>query len=279
MKRIGIAALFALVAASPATAAPQQDDDWEFQEDASKKLMVASVRYEAGPAILVQCRDGALTAVVVGLTPSETPLELNAARADGRQDVQFWAPAGAAGAFRSETAGRDVRFMRGGGLFSLRAPEGAAGRWRADFDLPTQSANLDRVLAGCGWALTDDRDLMARAGREVSMSDPDARPGRRRSFGSSRSRSGENGQRERRNPGPPAPPPAESQISCIVRELRLTDCRADHPPAVTQRTRDEYMEWLADRRVYAPDAAAAEGKVMFIGSSPLIVVERIELIG
>ena len=96
MKRILTAALCALLGAGQAMAAPPQDDDWEFQEDPAQNLTIAAVRYEAGAAIVVQCRAGALTAVMAGVTPSTTDLELQAARADGRHDAQTWAPAGAA---------------------------------------------------------------------------------------------------------------------------------------------------------------------------------------
>lgn len=272
MKRVLTAALCVVLGAGQAAAMPQ-DDDWEFQEDPAQNLMVAAVRYEAGAAIVVQCRAGALTAVLVGLTPAPGGLELNAARADGRQDLQAWAPAGSPGAFRSETAARDVRFMRGGGRYSLRTAEGAATRLRADFDLPTQSANLDRVLTGCGWALTDDRDVIARVGNEVSLNDPNAPPSRRRR-GPSRPRAEGSGRAETPDSGPPAPPPAETQVSCIIRNLRLTECRGDHPPAPGARPGDRNLEWLDDRVVYAPDAAAAEGKVMFIRETPLIMVVR-----
>lgn len=266
MKRILTAALCAVLGAGEATAAPQ-DDDWEFQEDPAHNLMVAAVRYDGGAAIIVQCRAGALTAVLVGLTPSDSELELWATRADGRNDAQVWAPAGAAGAFRSKTAGRDARFLRGGGSYSLRTPEGAATRLRADFDLPTQSANLDRVLTGCGWALSDDRDGLARVGNEVSLSDPEARPSRRRS-GPGRPRAQGNGRSETA-PSAPPPPPAETLVSCIIRDQHLTECRVDHPPAPGARSRANSLQ---GRQIYAADVAATEGRVMFFEESPLIVV-------
>lgn len=271
MRRILTAALCVGLGAGQAAATPQ-DDDWEFQEDPAQNLMVAAVRYEAGAAIIVQCRAGALNAVLVGLTPSAAGLELQAERADGRRDIQAWGPAGAPGAFRSETAARDVRFMRGGGSYSLRTPEGAAVRLRADFDLPAHSANLDRVLTGCGWALTDDRDPIARVGSEVSLNDPNAASSRRRR-GPSRPRAEGSGRSET-PPGPTAPAPAENQVSCIIRALRLTECRPDHPPAPGARSRAEGLEWLRDRQIYAPDGVETEGRVMFIGESPLIMVVR-----
>lgn len=277
MKRVVIAALCATLGAGHAGAAVAQDDDWEFQEDSARNLTVAAVRYDSGAAIVVQCRAGALTAVLAGLTLSTEGLELQATRGDGRHDIQTWAPAGAAGAFRSETTARDVRFMRGGGSYSLRTPGGAATPLRADFDLPPHSANLDRVLTACGWALADDRDLIARAGREILLTDPDARPSRNRR-GSSRSRAGGGGRSEppqRPESDPLPPPPAEAQISCIIRDMRLTECRADHPPAPGAGPRPERHEWWQGRRVYG-NAAAAEGKVMLIrqGEAPLIMVVR-----
>ncbi len=272
---LGLAALMA--AMMPSTTAFAQDDDWEYEQDPSRALSVAAARYEAGLAIMVQCRQGGLTAALVGLPPElDSRIELQATRADGRNDVQTWLPAGAPGLMRSNNAARDVRFLRGGGAYTIWTPEGDAPPFRTTFDLPTEHANLDRVLTDCGWPVTDERDLLARAGSEVSLAEsgPSIRTariqGRPRARGSARP--------DRSQPSAPPPPRAEAQISCIIHELRLTECRADHPPAPDAPPGAVNMERLNGGQVEAPDGVPVEGKVMFL-YRPLLVVVREELIG
>lgn len=271
---LGTAAL-AAVLCIPATASAQ-DDDWEFQEDAAQKLSVAAVRYDAGQAIVVQCRDGALTAVLVGLAQSAQALQVNATRADGRSISQTLASGGAPGAWRMAAPGRDVRFLRGGGLYSIQTPAGVTPAVRGAFDLPTQSANLDRVLTACGWAVEDERDRLADA--EVSLIDPAAAPSRRYTP----TRRGATSRAPRQEiPAEDLPRPIvpnENQISCIVRDLHLRDCRADHPASAQNR---DILANISERegdQVYplnGTDAAANEGKVLRITSSLIRVVDYI----
>lgn len=272
MRRTLITVLCA--ALSGAGAAAAQDDDWEFQEDAARGIAVAAARYEAGQMIVVQCREGALTAVLTGLPEAAESLQLNAARADGRADRQTFLPAGAPGAYRSSLPGRDVRFMRGGGAYTVRTAEGAATAFRGVFDLPGQSANLDRVLTACGWAVTDERDQIARAPDGTSLVDPDARPRRPTRRGATT--------RARRQEIalPPRPdPPAEHQASCIVRALRLTECRREHPSGAEDPAVVRGLALLDGLQVYGVEAVEAEGKVLYPGGgSPLIVVTRERLL-
>ncbi|HRJ65041.1 MAG TPA: hypothetical protein PLR59_11910, partial [Brevundimonas sp.] len=179
-----IAALCAFACAGPTAAIAQDEDDWEFQHEASLNQTVAAVRYDAGVAIVVQCRDRALSAALIGMPAGVGGLEVQARRVDGRTDLQTWAPGPQPGILMSTVPARDIRFMRGGGLYSVRTADGAPRALRTNFDLPTQSANLDRVLSACGWDLTDDRDQLTRAGRaEISFRDPDAPPPRERPRG------------------------------------------------------------------------------------------------
>lgn len=152
MKPTLVAALCALLSAAP-TAAFAQDDDWEFAEDPARNLTVAAVRYDGGTSLVVLCRDGALTTVVTGL-PSADRIELAARRADGRSDTQVWLAAGQPGALLSSTPEKDARFLRGGGAYEVRTVEGQAPVFRTSFDLPTQFANLDRVLSACDSGLS-----------------------------------------------------------------------------------------------------------------------------
>lgn len=276
---LGVAA-FAAMAAAP-TIVCAQDDDWEFQQDTARRISVAAVRYDAGQTIIVQCREGGLTVVMTGLPQSTDRLDLAATRADGRSGNQTWMPAGTAGAYRSATPGQDVRFMRGGGVYAVRTGQGAATAFRGSFDLPTQSANLDRVLTDCGWATTDDRDLLASADGLISLTDPDARQ-RRGPRGPSRSVS------QRRRPatpeapvGEPVPPPAEHQVSCIVRDRHLRDCRADHPASAQARDVLMTVRIHEGEEIYpieGTDVALAEGRVVRLTGSYITVIDYISTV-
>lgn len=272
MKRLlgaSVAAVMAAFQTSPALA--QETDDWEFQEDVAQRLSVAAVRYDAGPAIFVQCRQGGLTVVLAGL-PATTSgdLVLEARRADGRSDSQRWISGGAPGSLRSSVPARDVRFMRGGGAFTLRSAEGAA-TFAANYDLPTQSANLDRVLTNCGWAVTEERDLLSRVGDTISLVDPNAQ--QRRPPQTSRTVTRRPREAQPPQPGAPSgPPPAELQISCIVRNLHLTECRPHQPPSPSQRIDAGAMRRYEGRQVYSNDAAAAEGRVIYLHGGGVVTV-------
>ena len=274
-----LAVVLAGAICSPALA--QEEDDWEFGEDAARQLTVATVRYDAGKAVVAQCEKGELKVVIVGLPAATTgSRHLNASRTDGRRDSQGWfAPVGQT-AFTSTTPGRDARFLRGGGMFELRSAEDEAGTpMRAAFDLPTQNANLDRVLAACGYAVTDDRDLLQRASdlkTQWQAEHEDDRPriqARSRSVSQPRPRQGP-------LPVPSLPRPAET--SCIIRNATYSDCRIEHAPVGTPSVNaDELMARLNGTRLEAVSAAANEGRVYYLGTDggavPLIVVERTEI--
>ena len=268
-----IAALCAFVCAGPTAAMAQDEDDWEFQHEASLNQTVAAVRYDAGVAIVVQCRDNALSLALVGMPAGVGGLEVQARRSDGRTDLQTWAPGPAPGILLSTVPARDIRFMRGGGLYSVRTVEGAPRALRTNFDLPTQSANLDRVLTACGWGLTDDRGQLIRAGSEVSFRDPDAPPVRlpqpRRGRGA---RSGMPDVPEAPAPGVPVLEPAESQISCVLRAMRLTVCRLDHPPTAAGNEAVRSLRRLEGVQMYTAEAAAAEGKVVYTAGPRTVTV-------
>lgn len=252
MKKTIATLLCALACAAPPAVA-LDEDDWEFAEDPARQLTVAAVRYEGGQAIVAQCQEGRLVLIVTGLPDGEDIRRASATRGDGRSRDQIWAPVAGAGTYRSASPGRDSRFLRGGGAYVMRAAEGGATPFNATFDLPAQSSNLDRVLTACGWALEDDRDLLAEA--DVTLDPP------------------------RRNDDRPRyrlPPVPEREVSCVVRDMRLRDCRADHPPSERTSNTRSLKSALEGERVYAPagsDPAAAEGRVFnAIASNQLLVV-------
>jgi len=251
MKRLLTAALCAVLCAGPAMAMPQ-DDDWELAEDPAQQLTMASVRYEGGQAIIAQCQRGRLVVLITGLPQGEEFLRLAATRSDGRAAAQIWVPVAVAGTYRSATPGREARFMRGGGAYVVRSAAGAPVAVSGTFDLPAQSANLDRVLTACGWALEDDRDLLGDA--DVTLS------GARRQRG-----------------GPPyrIPSVPEREVSCLVREMRLHDCRADHPPSQDTPNTKSLVRAVEGERIYVArdtDPATAEGRVFRVIASDQLLV-------
>lgn len=277
MRHTLAAALCAILCAGPAFALAQDEDDWEFQHEPSLNQMVAAVRYDAGVAIVVQCRDNALSAALIGMPVGVGGIEVQARRADGRTDTQSWVPGPQPGVLLSAVPARDMRFMRGGGLYTLRTAEGAPRALRTSFDLPTQSANLDRVLSACGWGLTDDRDQLPRAGREVSFVDPDAPDPRGPRSSGGRPRAGGGGRPSRPEPPSSAQPvllPAEGQISCIIRGMRLTECRADHPAnAARGGPGADFIRFMERRPLFGVDPAAAEGTVVYQTLRTVTVVD------
>ena len=192
----------ALAVLPMSVSAQEVEDDWEFAEDAARGLTVAMVRYEGGQAIVAQCEGGVLKGALIGLpATTETHYAVQARRGDGRTDNQLWAAAPGQTAFMTDSAARSLRFMRGGGLFEIIAEPGSAAI-RATFDLPSQSANLDRVLTACGWPLEDERDVIPEVrGILIQISRSEA-------LGARTS---------------PARPTIE--INCLTRSRELRECR------------------------------------------------------
>lgn len=259
MRSLLLATLCAGLCAGPTAALAQDEDDWEFQHEASLNQTVAAVRYDAGVAIVVQCRDRALSLALIGMPAGVGGLEVQARRADGRTDLQTWVPGPASGILMSTVPARDIRFLRGGGIYSVRTVDGAPRALRTNFDLPTQSANLDRVLSACGWGLTDDRDQRVRAGSEVKIEISRREPPRGR---------GARAGRPDTPPPPPSPPTApvaERQISCVIERLKLTGCRFDHPALAAGAPSgvSRILQILESLDLEAPDGVATDGQVFY----------------
>ena len=228
----------------------QTDDDWAFAQDASKHLTVAEVRYTSGHAIIVQCAGEELKIGLTGLPPTTRASRLlGATRADGATDTQSWL-VGEDGTLISALPARDARFMRVGGKMQFRSTSGQASPIEASFDLPTQHANLDRVLTACGYPLQDDRDALPRAAPDLRLlrtpqaGDIGGRPGR------------------------------SLEMSCIIQGGAYGQCRADHL-LKGQSARDARRDATGRNgsRLHPDDMAANEGKVAYIFVPLLMVVE------
>jgi hypothetical protein len=133
---------------------------------------------------------------------------------------------------------------------------------RAAFDLPTQNANLDRVLTACGYPVTDERDLLQRASPDLKTEwEAEHENDRPRVRSGSRSVS-QPGSRSRQGPPPAPPAPRPANVSCIVRGGEYADCRIENTlpdPAGPQEWVDE-QNGLKLERV---SAAANEGRVAY----------------
>lgn len=223
------------------------EDDWEYAENPAQHLSVAAVRYDDGKAVIARCQSGELKLVIAGLPAGVTgPRVFDASRADGRADHAVWT-AETGGALVSTAVGRDARFLRGGGVFQLRSSAGQTSPMRVAFDLPTQNANLDRVMTNCGWALADDRDALARIPVDLH---PPVVPFR--------------GGERRRRELEAAPIGWIVDMSCVVRDLKLADCRVDHQLPAGQDNGAVAIRATEGDLWEGVEPAAAEGTVAFI---------------
>lgn len=233
-----------------ALAAAQTGDDWEFGEDATRNLSVAAVRFDGGQAIVVQCSAGELKVALQGLPERTGPSHrLQAERADGAIDLQTWQVAAGRTWFSAAPA-RDARFLRAGGVLKLRSDTGQTSPVSATFDLPAEHANVDRVLTACGYALTTDRDTLAKAPMMQVVASSDA--------------------------GSTAGAPGRSmEVSCIVRSDIYRDCRVDHMMQGQSEAsaRREAARWNG-KRAHTGDATAYEGAVAYLYVPLLMVVQR-----
>lgn len=255
--RFMVSMLAAAMAIQPATAFAQ-DDDWEFQQDAARKLSVAAVRYDDGKAIIARCQDGDLKLVVVGLPEmTGSAVYLEGRRPDGRRDIQTWNPqsGGGAAALSSGVPARDIRFLRGGGTWGFSTLPGAPRAMRATLDLPSQSANLDRVLAECRRSLQDDRDVLPRA-----------------RFDAAEARASSDAQPQPRRPIQRGQVVGVADISCIIRDLRFTDCRADFERP--EGAADDTLRSQNRRRLEGEDRDALEGTVVYLSTVTERTMER-----
>lgn len=226
------------MAAAPMAMA-QSDDDWEFQNDANRSIAMAS--YAGGQSIIVQCSGPELKLVLVGLpATTATTRRLDAVRSDGVTDTQSWQVVDGQ-VLVSSVPARDVRFLRVGGVMRLQSIPGESAPVAATFDLPTQHANLDRVLTACGYPVEEARDAIPRVSADVRMAEPPRR-------------------------GTQGGQPGKSlELSCIVQGGAYRECQADHlVQGVWARTARQTANTYNGVRLNPEDAAANEGRVVYI---------------
>ena len=168
----GLAASPVLAQDTPAPVAAETDG-WDIETDAARKITLASIRYDSGAGLIVQCRDGELSTIILGLPATAAPVtpqngvttrRLETGALNELAPVTWRAAPDGTSAMRSGDV-RRIRDLKKGGRFIVRtvAVEGDPARAMV-FDLPSDPSGVDQVLTACGRALSDPRDAL----RDVS---------------------------------------------------------------------------------------------------------------
>lgn len=142
-------------------------DGWDFDVSPAGDVTVASVTYEGGVGLAVQCRNGLLDVAILGL-PAALPDEVDQYQAR-TLFTGFDAAALEEGAWKASPGStvavswipqRRARALKRGGVFMVRTapPPGAATPRRLEIPLPSDSAAIDRTLEACGQKTVDPRD-------------------------------------------------------------------------------------------------------------------------
>lgn len=162
------AALASLVVALAASSAIAQavPDDWNLSADQGRNLVLAKVAYSSGQTIAVRCQAGVLDVIVTGL-PAVEGLARYIETTVGERPTALggWANGGDGTAAISMSPAPTARSLRAGGAvrFSVGVDVANDSPLRQyAFDLPAESASLDRVLDACNTPTMDARDDLPR---------------------------------------------------------------------------------------------------------------------
>lgn len=168
----GVAAFPALAQNAPAPVVAATDG-WDMETDAARKITLASIRYDSGAGLIVQCRDGELSTIILGLPATAAPItpqngvttrRLETGALNELAPVTWRSAPDGTSAMRSGDV-RRIRDLKKGGRFIVRTVAAENDPARAIvFDLPTDPSGLDQVLTACGRPLSDPRDAL----RDVS---------------------------------------------------------------------------------------------------------------
>ena len=235
-----------IAAALTAVSGAAQAQDWDYGES-RENGRIALVQYDEGTSIVVQCKDRELKVLIMGLpSMGATWRRFDATRADGRTDQPAWGVGEAPDTMYSAVPGRDARFLRGGGRYELRAHAvDGLPPVTAIFDLPTEWANLDRVLLGCGRPVEDARDRIERITEAdfLQQDAPAARP-----------------EPARR----PTSTTFHAELSCIVLNGVTRQCRLEGArPDVDEETERAVARTAEGKPLSDADPSRVEGRVLY----------------
>lgn len=168
----GMAASPVLAQDAPAPVAAEADG-WDVETDAARKITLANIRYDSGAGLIVQCRDGELSTIILGLPATAAPItpqngvttrRLETGALNELSPVTWRSAPDGTSAMRSGDV-RRIRDLKKGGRFIVRTVASENDPARAMvFDLPSDPSGVDQVLTACGRALSDPRDAL----RDVS---------------------------------------------------------------------------------------------------------------
>lgn len=223
-----------------AQANAQTSDDWDVSTDAGRRLTVASVEYESGALLRVQCQAGQLDVAISGLPASPADSRPYArSLPDGRLIQSYWTGAPATGTLLSGEPVRDARSFKAGGALKLASGADAHPPLSIDLDLPSQSNGIDQVLTACGRPLVDPRDMLIAVNDlmleapSLEISDKAARYSDIR-----------------------------IEISCVVAAGRLAECQSDHETPTAPEAGEDTARLANGHRLRLRDPAAAEGQLL-----------------
>lgn len=236
--RTALLALAMLTFASESVA--QEIDDWDLFVD--EQVSVASLSYEGGHSLLVQCSGGRLEVAIDGWAIQDRLatfggtqwLSAEVLASDGRADRHTWTQRGAM--LAEAWPARSARFFRGGGAVTLTLADGSGPGLQ--LDMPATSTNLDRVLSDCDTPLEDERDRLENISHLLTRM-PRTRP---------------TGARD----------PGEAEVTCIVgADLRLRDCRVESVTPRRSQLRRTADRALEGAQIEVSDRDAAIGGVLY----------------
>jgi|GEM_PF-3952348 len=219
----------------------QTSDDWDYE--VTQGQVIASSSYAEGATLFAACSRGDLVVGLLGLPASaQRAGKLIRTRADGQTETAHWDRLEAGGVLVSSDPGRIARsFRRGGQLILNSEPEDEAVPIHIALDLPSQSANLDRVMTECGRALESPLDDALVLTNDNLQAPPRIMP-----------------------------PPGFGQtdyrleLDCLIARERLASCRIEHQVPVNAALGRAYLSAANGVRVRVRDAAAAEGRSLHI---------------
>jgi hypothetical protein len=130
-------------------------DDWDFGEDASRKLSVAAVSFE-NFGVAVRCIDGSLSVVLSGLPVASGQRRLLYSMGGAPETESLWVSGDASNAAFAVWPRSVATAMSRGGRLSVAATDGEATR-RYAVDLPPSTSSVGRVFQACGHDLDPAR--------------------------------------------------------------------------------------------------------------------------
>lgn len=151
---VGIA--LAMMFNSAASAQAPATDEWDYGEDAAKKLSIAAVTFETF-GVAVRCLDDRLSVVVSGLPVASGERRLRYQMGAVEEAESLWVSGRNSPAAFAVWPRRIAGDLSRGGTLSLAAMDGDQVR-RYRVDLPPSTSAIPRVMAACGHELETESD-------------------------------------------------------------------------------------------------------------------------